>query len=782
MHALKVLEFDKVRERLQFHSETTIGAALAADLAPSFKRDEVWDALAYTAEAHDALAKHSVPSLGGARDLRDALKRAGKGGVLGAQELFLIGEALSSMLSMRTFLTPQNEAYPLLYPYAQALPDQRRLQEQLLDNLEFDGTVKSSASATLSTIRQKKKTASSRIMERIQQYTSGKSRELLSDPIYTVRDGRYVIPLKAENRGKIRGIVHDTSSSGQTIFLEPEDVLQLGNALREAEAAERTEITKILTALSAKVGSIADETIAGLEACGTLDLYFAKARLGYEMHGTLPQPVGKPSPKERPAPYIGIQGGKHPLLNVETAVPLDIAVGRDRNVLITGPNTGGKTVAIKAVGLFVLMAQAGMMVPALDIKLEPFTQVWADIGDEQSLQQSLSTFSGHLKNIAEALKWLRQGALVLFDEIGAGTDPAEGAALAKAILTEMHERGATVLASTHYGELKAFAYNTEGFTNAAMEFDPKTLRPTYRLMMGAPGASHALRIAERYGISKEVVEKARENLGSQALDVAAMMESLELSTRQARQAQGEADRRLTELKKAEQKAARKLSEADEIRRTVHDKAQGVIEAALREIRLEAGKLFDELKSAPTDGRVHERIRKGLKDLDEVGRDFAREFEPERGPAPEGLHRGSIVRISGFTQTGTVVEDPKNDQVLVQMGMIKMTVALDRLELAIKASEEPYRPRGNIQLQKALHANTEIDLRHLRVDEAIRTLERFLDDAVLAGLPNLRIVHGKGEGVLRKATQDFLKKNKSVAEFRDGEPAEGGAGVTVATLA
>ena len=582
------------------------------------------------------------------------------------------------------------------------------------------------------------------------------------------------MPLKAENRGKIKGIVHDTSSTGQTLFVEPEDVLQLGNALRELEAEERAEEVRILGLFSKSVGRIAPETTGGVEAASGLDLAFAKARLAFDMKGCLPRP-------EPGSAFVAIQGGKHPLLDPDMAVPLDIEVGRGASVLITGPNTGGKTVAIKAVGLTVLMAQSGLFPPALDVRLAPFTSVWADIGDEQSLEQSLSTFSGHIKNIAEALRKLEDGALVLLDEIGAGTDPAEGAALAKAILAQMADQGATILASTHYGELKAFAYNVPGFTNAAMEFDPRTLQPTYRLLMGTPGASQALRIAERYGIPTPVVETARASLGSEAQDLALMLERLEAAQRQARLAQSEADRRANQLKKDEATAKRKLAEADEIRRTANEKAQAVIEAALREIRLEAARLFDEIKGA---GKATDAARQGLKDLDAAGTELARSFTPKaRRPkdAPP-IRKGAVVRLAGHSQVGHVLDDPKDGKAPVQLGSLKMTVPVASLEPVDKAPKEIVRARPNIQLAKALTVSPEVDLRHLRAEEAVRELERFLDDASLGGLESVRIVHGKGEGVLRVAVQAALKGNRGIAGYRDGDATEGGAGVTVATLA
>lgn len=774
MHALRVLEFDAVLERLQRHCETPIAAAKATEIRPSFDDGVVWDQLAQTREGHDALARYQVPSLGPVRDYRAPLKRCSKGGVLGGQELFGIAEAMGSMRLLKTFLQPRAQDYPHLTPYGASIPDHQRLESQLLDSLEPDGAVKDSASATLGSIRQRKKSTVARIQERIQSYVGGKTRELLSDPIYTMRDGRYVIPLKAENRGKIRGIVHDTSASGQTIYLEPEDVLQLGNGLRELEANERVEELKILTALSSKVGAVADEIAGGIEAASAVDAIFARARLAFEMRATMPE--------RREHAFIGIRGGCHPLLEAEKVIPLDLELGKGHSILITGPNTGGKTVAIKTVGLFVLMAQSGLMLPAIDVKLGSFTQVWADIGDEQSLEQSLSTFSGHIKNIGEALKFLKDGALILLDEVGAGTDPAEGAALAQAILVRMADKGATILASTHYGELKAFAYQRDGFQNAAMEFDAKSLRPTYRLLVGSPGASHALRIAERYGIPADVVQEARGHIGQQAQDLATMFEQLDQAQRQARIAQGEADRRLAELRQSEQKATKKLAEAEEIRRTASTKAHDIIEAALREIRLEAANIFEELKRSPTDAKVIEQARSDLKNLQAVGQDFAAEIAPRPSSKPGSapLTKGMTVRVTGYGQTGQLLEDPKGTTALVQLGSLRMTVPLSSIEPAARKIE-PSKPKSNIRLQKALTASTEIHLRHMRAEAALQELERFLDDAMLAGVPSVRIVHGKGEGILRKVTQDYLRRSPDIKSYSDADATEGGSGVTIATF-
>ncbi|HTQ10966.1 MAG TPA: endonuclease MutS2 [Fimbriimonadaceae bacterium] len=786
MHALRVLEFDIIRERLQYNCETPIGADLAGGLEPAFEAEEVWRLLNQTKECMDLIARHSPPSLGALRDPREVLDRAQKGAVLAGDQIFQIADSLYAMRNLKDAVKARRADYPMLWSCVEFLPEHKRLEDQIFDSLESDGYVKDGASPHLASLRQKKRNASQRIQDRIQSYTTGSTRDLLSDPIYTVRDGRYVIPVKAENKGKIRGIVHDTSSTGATVFIEPEEILQLGNTLREIEAAEKAEEQRILASLSAKAGAVAEEAIPGIEQAGFVDFLLAKAKLGYDLKGTIPQPMQSRG--------IRIQGGRHPLLDPATVVPLDIeiyapAVEQSGNpdvqqsasgsVLITGPNTGGKTVAIKTVGLSVLMAQSGIPVPALDVRLGPFTQVWADIGDEQSLQQSLSTFSGHIKNIAAALSGLKRGAIVLLDEIGAGTDPAEGAALARAICLELHRRGAAILASTHYGELKAFAYNTPGFQNAAMEFDVKSLRPTYRLIMGAPGASQALRIAERYGISREVVEMAREGLGEQQQDIASMLEKLDLAQKQARIAQGEADRRLAELKRKEKEADQKLAEARQVRESVHGRAQEAIESALREIRLEAAQLFEEIKRAP-DQKAIEKARQGLKELQEVGGDFAKELSPRREPAstPEGIAKGMTVRIDGYNQVGTVVEEPRGTNATVQIGALKMTVLLSSLHPVQPAGHELRRAQPNVQLQRAQTAATEVHLRAMRAEDAERELEKFIDDAVLGGIDRARIVHGKGGGILRKITQDYLRRHPHVKSFHSADASEGGDGVTI----
>jgi len=768
LRALKILDFQLIRNRLEAWCESAMGSEIALSLQPSFAEQEIWEQLDQTAEAFDLLGTNPPPNINGVRDVRGPLKLASKGAMLGGNEIYQIGYAHSAIRTMREYLEKaQTQKIEFI-----GLESDPKIEREILFAFESDGSIKDEASPALGELRRKKRTAQARIIERIQSYTSGPNRDLLSDPIYTVRQGRYVIPLKAEYKGRIKGIIHDTSATGSTIFLEPDDVLNAANAARQIETQEKEEEKRLLTLFSRKVGNIATVTIGALTELGKVDITFAKARLGAEMRAQVPIRIS--------GHHIEVKSGRHPLLDPNSVIPTDIELGGEQSVLITGPNTGGKTVAIKAVGLFVAMMQSGLLPPALHCRFGHFTQLWADIGDEQSIEQSLSTFSAHLKNIASALNNLKPGALILLDEIGAGTDPAEGAALAQSILLEFQSKGGTVLASTHYGELKAFAFSTEGFINASMEFDQKTLRPTYRLILGAAGASQALRIAERYGIQPHVVERAKEGLSTQQRDIAEMLQNLENAQKQARAAQSEADRKLSELKQLEAVAERKLQDAEDIRKRANERAKDAIDSELRNIRIEAEELFEQVKKGK--GTVQD-AREKIRAIDHKGKHLAKPFQPKKTveSTQVALKKGDHVSVLGFQQNGVLLEDPSGREVLVQMGIAKMKIDIRKL---IPTGANPTQATSNkhkLSLNKTMNARTEITLRHKRAEEAIQELERFIDDALLGNVPWVRIVHGKGEGVLRQVTQEFLRKHKDVKSVRDGDATEGGQGVTIATF-
>lgn len=779
MRALKVLEFPAIQKRLASHCETELGRALAEALTPAFDDESAWELNAETMEALDLLGSDPPPSLGKVLDLRSTLNRAQKGAVLGGEELFAVGELLWALRACKTHLQARSGSSPRLWHLSEHFPEARPVEQRLQDSLEPNGDLKDSASPLLSQLRRRRQQAGSRVIERIQSYVSGKTREYLSDPLYTVRDGRYVLPVKSEHRSKVRGIVHDSSSTGHTVYVEPEDVLKLGNELRQIEGEEREESARILAELSSLVGVLADEAIPAIESAGKLDLILAKGRYGYENRASVPQ-------RSRRTACIKLEGARHPLIDSKTVIPIDVEIGfQFDGLVITGPNTGGKTVAIKCVGLFVAMAQSGIPILARSAELGVFSQVWADIGDEQSIAQSLSTFSGHIKNIAEALNGVKQGALVLFDELGAGTDPAEGAALARAIMRALKAKGAKVMASSHYGELKAFAYSEPGFMNAAMEFDTKSLQPTYRLLIGTPGASQAMRIAERYGMPKDVIAAAKEAMGEQQQNIAEMLEKLDQAQRIARAAQSEADRRTAELKQKEALVEQKLAEVSEIRRTANQRAREEIEEVLREIRLEAADLFEKLKSAGGDTKESQAIRTSLKAIEEAARGKLQPIEttPSTGVSSVELVKGTSVRAEGYSQVGVVLEAPKDGKVQVQMGMLKLTLPIVQVRPVEvrRAQITSSKKAKKLNLDKAQTAQSEISLRGMRAEEAMADLERFVDDAVLGGIHRLRIVHGKGEGILRRLVHEYLKKRKEVESFKLAEAIEGGEGVTVALM-
>lgn len=776
-HALDVLEFSKILQLYASHCETGAGRQRATETQPSFDAEKVWAEQALTSEAWELLER-GLPTLAGFHDMTPQVGLCAKGGVAQGVDLYRVGQALGVMRSAREKLLEREEIAPRIAQIAFNLADEPGLEAELNRCLDGGGDVLDEASTELAVARARIGRTSQRMLAAVQAYLTGRTRDLLSDPVYTTRAGRFVIPLKAENKGKIRGIVHDTSATGQTLFIEPDDVVALGNQLREAEAQERHEVERVLKMLSGKVGAIAREFTMGAAAVIRLDTLFARARFGAESHGCLAQPLQ--------GPQIELKEARHPLLPRSSAVPLSLKLGGGTDaLLITGPNTGGKTVAIKTVGLAVLMVQSGLMPLAAECKCGCFSQVWADIGDEQSLQQSLSTFSGHVKNIVAALKGLKPGALILLDEVGAGTDPAEGAALARAVLLEFQERGAVTMASTHYGELKVLATNQEGFQNASMEFDLKSLRPTYRLILGTPGSSHALKIAQKYGMPEHVVEIAAAGYSIGEQDIALMLERLESTQKRASKAQSEADRLTHQLRRLEEETDKKLREAEESRRKVRERVAGELEEVMRMIRLEAADVFEEIKRKPTQANL-DSARKKLAEIQEVGQAFVAELRPAPPKRPETtlaeITRGMTVSVAGFEQKGTVVEDPRGKNVLVQVGSLKMHVPVHRLTPVgtPKPTTPKHHGRSSV-LAKAQTVRGEIVLIEMRAEQAAETLERYLDDAVLGGLDSVRIVHGKGEGILRKVTQETLRRHPGVKSYREAAADEGGHGVTIATL-
>lgn len=778
-HALRVLEFDRIRNQLARHAETELGELLCREIYPSFEADVVWRLLNETNESVEVLANSVPPSLSSIRNLGPVAKAAAKGRVLSGSEASACGQAMRAIRNLKQFIEGQSGETPHLKSQLLLLTSFSRVEDLIFQSVSGDGEVLDSASSVLAELRSQLKTFLNRIVERIQGHATGKFREYLSDPIYTSRFGRYVLPVKSEYKGKVRGIVHDSSASGATLYIEPEDILEMGNRVREFEGRVREEVERILLELSRAIGEVAQAFEVGIETASRIDSLFARARLSLDYHGSVPV--------QGPPGTILLEGAKHPLLEGGTVVPLTIEVSRKKSLIITGPNTGGKTVAIKNVGLAVAMAQSGIFPQARFCKLGPFSGVFADIGDEQSLEQSLSTFSGHIRNLGHALNGAKEFGLVLVDELGAGTDPAEGAALAKAILMAFQAKGCAILASSHFGELKAFAFETEGFANASMEFDVKTLTPTYQLLMGAAGASHAFKIAQKYGLPAELIEMARAELGQGHVEISRLMQELDSAQKRARIAQSQSDKESAELQKKLQEAEATQASLDDLQSNLRTKTMRELEMALRDVRLESERLFDQYRSRLSTQEL-QGMKEGVQQIEakarrRVGRMKLGDLVTRPHSTAElNIELGGSVRVRRFNQVGTLIER-NGDHCLVQVGALKMKLEVGELEPTqqVMGRPKPNLQKSELKLSKAMSVSTEVSIRKMRVDQAESVLNKYLDDVVLAGIDRVRIVHGKGEGILRSVTEQILRAHPQVAEFHRADASEGGDGVTIATI-
>jgi DNA mismatch repair protein MutS2 len=642
-----------------------------------------------------------------------------------------------------------------------------KLQQSLVSAIGPEGEVLDGASSALRSIRSKKASQSKKIIDRLQSFISS-HRTYLQETLYTQREGRYVVPVKAQYKGKVPGLVHDASGSGQTVFIEPEIIVAEMNRLRELEAAEREEVEKILSELSRAIGEKADEIESGIEAIEQVDAIFAKADYALKAN------CGVPTISS--GTFLSIREGHHPLLNRETSVPLTVGVGREHKCLmLTGANTGGKTVCLKTIGLYTFMLSCGIFPPAKGIEYGPFEGVWADIGDEQSIQQSLSTFSGHLKNIARIFGSAREGSLILFDEIGAGTDPLEGAALGKAILSTLSEKGMVVAASTHYGELKDFALENPNFQSAAMEFDLETLRPTFHLIAGAAGSSHAFEISRRHGVPGDVISRAEAFLSADTRDArekTAAIDGLLAKARAEMEAASE-EREAAQSERIELESERAALREKLAR--IREQSTSELEAAIREARSSYRELLELAKTANLKGADKDAL---LSEAREIESRLHQRAEPADSQEQAPLSEGQTVSVRGYPYEGKVVDFPREGEVVVLINSKRLTVpAADVTLVEAKRKQPAKQRRGTLGLQRAQTISGELSLRHLGAEEAIVSLERFFDDAALAGLARARIVHGKGEGVLRSIVRKFLSERSDVAKFYEAPPEHGGCGET-----
>lgn len=793
-----VLEYPALLAILAGYASCSLGHERARALTPSHHRPDVERALAETTEARRLLNQSTGLPFGGVQDIRPFIERASVGALLTPVELSTLGATLTAARRLRATLDNRAEEAPLLADLGSQMGDFAALASRIERSVTPDGQISDAASEALGRVRAAMRRQTRQIQDILQRMIStGTVRNMLQDPVIVIRNNRYCLPVKAESRHAFGGLVHDQSASGQTLFMEPPAVVEAGNELRRLEAEERQEIERVLRAFSEAIAREARPMRATVNALAHLDLVAAKARLAETMQGVSPTLAASAGMEMRDA--------RHPLLVCqalealrenpkdapaveEAVVPIDLWIGRDfHTLLITGPNTGGKTVTLKTAGLFVLMAQSGMHLPCSEAKMGVFRNVYADIGDEQSLQQSLSTFSGHMRNIIRILKGAGKDTLALLDELGAGTDPAEGAALAKALLLTLAERGALTIATTHYAELKEFAWNNEGFTNASVEFDVETLRPTYRLRIGMPGASNALTIAGRLGMPQAVLDRARANLGSDRLALEDAIARMEEAERSARWAAGEAESQARALEAQRRDAERELSEAKDRRREATERAYEEALALLRDAREEANALIRALREEQAESRSSAEARARLQRLEETVR--TKRPRPRRKPTHrirtgEQPVAGDNVWVPSLGATGKLLEVRREDAI-VQAGAMRMTIpysTLQKVEADMVEKARPTPAPRRMGVEAAANVPTELHLRGMRADEALAELDRYLDAARLGGLTTLRIVHGKGTGALRDLVHRFLREQPDIKGFRLGREGEGGDGATVAELA
>lgn len=782
---LHTLEYRKILNTLMQYTQTPMGRLRAEALTPSGDFEGVKLLLQATDEAVNVDRLKGIPSFGGVTDIRPALKRAQIGGMLGTTELLAVGNTIGGARRVKRFLNAmhEDENIPMLYAQSDLLSEQKPVEDAIRQCIDENADIMDSASPELAAIRRELRGGETRIREKLDSMIRSSSvSKMLQDQLVTIRGDRFVIPVKAEYRAHFGGIVHDQSGSGATLFIEPESIVAMNNKLRETRLREEREIEIILHRLTALVGDIAEEMTYDIDILGDLDFIFAKARLARTMKAI--------QPRMNDRGYLRLRKGRHPLIPAEQVVPLDVELGNQySSIIVTGPNTGGKTVTLKTIGLLSLMAMSGLFIPAEEgSQLCVFDAIYADIGDEQSIEQSLSTFSSHMTNIISILKRMTPKSLILLDEVGAGTDPAEGSALAIAILEHIHRTESRMVATTHYSELKAYAYERAGVINASMEFDVQSLSPTYRLLVGVPGRSNAFAIAERLGMPSAILEHARGEVKEEDLRVEHMIASLEenrLTAENERERAEAVRREAEEFRKRQQQELEKLESQRDKRL---EKAEKDASDILAKARKEAEEIISDLRRlAMEEGasvKEHKLIeaRRRLDEAEPAPRKKA--VTRSTTKAPRKIQPGDEVKVANVNQKGFVVELSGAKEAVVQFGIMKMKVNLSDLEFVASAPDNPppaLRRATTLKRTRDESIRSELDLRGANLEEAIMETDRFIDEAFLGNLGQISIIHGKGTGVLRTGIQEYLRKHKHVKSYRLGNYNEGGAGVTVAEL-
>ena len=787
---LTTLEYNKIIDLLTEKADSEPGTKLCRDLVPSTDLSAIRTAQRETKDALARLFRIGSTSFGSNRDLGFSIRSLEIGSSLSMSELLKLASFLDNVSRIKTYGKKEREDLPndSLDAYFEGLTPMTQLANEINRCILSEEEMADDASPKLKSIRRSKLSTNEKIHSQLTSMVNGAYRTFLQDAVITMRDNRYCIPVKAEYKSQVSGMVHDQSSTGSTFFIEPAAVVNLNNQLKELDLQEQEEIEVILGDLSSQAAVHTSELAADQKIMTTLDFIFAKAKLAMEQNAT--------EPIFNTEHYIQIRKGRHPLLDKKKAVPIDVRLGKDFDLLvITGPNTGGKTVSLKTVGLFTLMGQAGLHIPALDrSELSIFSEVYADIGDEQSIEQSLSTFSSHMTRVVHILQHADADSLCLFDELGAGTDPTEGAALAIAILNYLHDRGIRTMATTHYSELKIYALSTNFVENACCEFDVETLRPTYRLLIGIPGKSNAFAISSKLGLSDEIIHAAKEQISKEDEsfeDVIADLEQSRVTIEKEQQEIAEYKERIRTLQEQLQKKNEKIDQAkDKILRDANEKARAI----LQEAKDVADETIRDFNKAGASADIKELEKKRQKVRDKINEKNGKLAlgNTQKKPAdqktvdPKKLKKGDSVKIISMNLKGIVNTLPDaRGNLFVQCGIMRMQTNVNDLvpvkEETITAPALQRTNTGKLKMSKSFSVSSEINLLGCTVDEAIAKLDKYLDDAYLAHLPSVRVVHGKGTGALRNAVQSHLKRLKYVKEYRLGEYGEGDAGVTIVTF-
>lgn len=787
---LRVLEFNKIAEKVKNLAASDLGKERAALISPENEYAVVEQLLKETSDAETLILCKGEPPLGGIHDIRRGLKRVQMQAALDPGELLRMADVLGACRKLKNYARDNKDEIDennMVAGLIQDLYTNRNIEDKINFKIVGENEIADNASTTLKNIRRSIRNFQDSIKDKLNSLVKkSKYRKYMQDAVVTLRGDRYVIPVKQEYRNEFPGLVHDMSSSGATIFIEPASVVETNNNIKQQKLKEQVEIERILSELTQDVAGILPELQKNVDLLSRLDFAFAKGKLSIHYNCI--------HPKINNNNKIRIKKGRHPLLDTETVVPVDIWVGESFNTLvITGPNTGGKTVTLKTAGLFSLMTQAGLHIPANEgTQMSVYRKIYADIGDEQSIEQSLSTFSSHMSNIIDIIKKTDESSLVLLDELGAGTDPTEGAALAMSVLDRLHEIGATAIATTHYSELKIYALSTEHVENASCEFDVETLKPTYRLLTGVPGKSNAFAISSRLGMPDSIIKKAKEFLTQEDIKFEDMISTIERDRSDAEQERMKAEvyRRENEKIRNDLEEQKQIFKAkkEKYLKDARKEARNILKAAKRD----AETILRQMRMIKKEGgqaggnKAAEKLRLKLKErLDNIENSLTETVMPKKSlvKPPENLKPGDTVMVVNLNKRGTVIKPPdKNGEALIQAGIVKINVHITNLKLVNEQKQVVEKTgTGRISASKSHNISNEIDVRGKILDDAITVTGKYLDDAGLAGLKKVTIIHGKGTGALRKGIQKYLKTNPHVKFFRTGEFGEGQSGVTVVEL-